>query len=317
MLSSQLRTKTLNGFCDLLLDEFKTPQLVWPETIAEKFSKYFSLFPAIGKKELLYLCEKIGLQEPLGIPLPRGVRGMNIGSNNNFVILYEEGDWEGGVRHTILHEIWEIIIHILDGYVTCNLPQKNKEARANIFAASVLMPRKQFLEDSVMLSFDPLRLREKYKQSYQSITIRMENVIGRETTFTGLLYENFVLYEYLKLKKNPLKSKDLYELNNGYNFMVTCIASYNLKGTPYVLAELPRCGEPVKDGNFFHDIAIQTAEEEDILRYFRMPVMSGLLLGCYPVISKFKTIEKIIIIGIDENGWESLRTKIRTYSVKP
>jgi len=309
MLSRQPKATAsfIETFCEELLKEYRTPQLVWPETIAKTFSEYFCLTPPIGKEELLCLCEEIGLQYPSGISLPPGVRGVHIGFKKTFKIFYQEGEWEGGVRHTVLHEIWEIITHILDNYVLCNiLSKKESESRANKFAAAVLMPRDGFFEDCVRMSFNPIMLREKYWQAYQSIVIRMRDVLGWETAFIGLMYENAMLIEYFKQRKKPLVGSTVRELNRSDNFRMSFSTfSYHFKSADEI-AGLPRPGEWVKEGNFFHDITIRAIEESDILQYCR----EGMLFGCYPVVSRYETIEKVLVVGIYEDDWESLRRKL-------
>ena len=94
---------SIRKFCEELLKEYRTPQLVRPETIAKKFSDYFELHPPLEINELFSLCKEMGLQNPIETNLPPGLRGMHIGVRGQFSIAYQKGEWDGGIKHTILH----------------------------------------------------------------------------------------------------------------------------------------------------------------------------------------------------------------------
>jgi hypothetical protein len=317
MASTAIEPTPIEKFCQELLKENRFPDSVLPERMAERFSKYFGLRPPLTKDDILSLCRQIGLDFPEEISLPPSLRGIHIGLGNVFAIGYREGEREGGAKHTILHEIWEIMFGILSAHRGRSLfLEAGKEAYANRFAAAVLMPRKYFLEHCVRASFDPLVLRDAYRVSYLSVVIRMKHVLESHTNFIGIVYNNTAAEEYFRNRVGrPRLEKVVEELNEACNFEIERKAfSYHSKQGPDIFNMLRRLAGKASDEGFFHGIAKRTLEQMNIVQDIRWPYASNMVFGCYPVMYAYGLISKILITGILEDDWDKLRAMFTTSS---
>lgn len=293
-------------FCEELCKNYRIPQIVSPDTIAKEFSEYFRLCvpPTLTTNDLLSLCKEIGLGLPREMTLPEKIRGFHVETELGFEISYKEGEWDGGIRHTVLHEIYEILIHILDEEVPSNLVTgKVKESNAHQFAATVLMPRDNFLDHCIRFSFDPLSLQDKYNQSYHSIVLRMRDVLKGQTSFVGLIYENPNRWGNELILQHVCKTKDIAH-------------SAQIK--------IPVSGESCYSDNHFHELVRRSLELHGAVTELRIPFLKGgddkkpyLICGCYPVCGKEPNVYRVIVTGIHENDWEKLREKKISIRVFP
>ena len=107
-----------------------------------------------------------------------------------YLIRYEESDWHGAQKHTVLHETFEIIGDLLrDLYPGIRLPQGWRLCRqADLFAAAVLMQPAVFDSFARTTGFDVLALGRMYRCSYASLTLRLAEVV-RDQPLLAALYQ--------------------------------------------------------------------------------------------------------------------------------
>ncbi len=178
-------------FCKKLLDPDKHPARMSPEVLAREFASRFQILPPVDLDVLIVLAKRLGIN--LGAAsLPYGMRGFHHRTKGNYEILYQEGEWIGSIKYTILHEIGEIIEGVFAD-LCCNYrPPKGPamERRVNRFAAAVLLPWNGFRDFALASELNPLRLQQHYEQAYSSILLRLTQVLDAEIPLQVLLYEN-------------------------------------------------------------------------------------------------------------------------------
>lgn len=199
-------------FCRGLVERYRNPGTISPETLARAFASHFQCFPPVDLDVL------IGMAESLGIPvsaesMPGGLRGFHHGSEGNYAIFYREGEWVGSVRHTILHEVGEIIEKTLAALQPDYRPPTGTdlEIRVNKFAAAVLLPRNGFRQLALTSAFNPLHLQQHYGQACSSILLRLAEVFDEEIPLQVIMYENAAMSALLD-RKNHLHPANLGEL---------------------------------------------------------------------------------------------------------
>lgn len=190
-------------FCRGLVERYRYPGTISPETLAREFASQFQLFPPVDLDVL------IGAAESLGIPaspanMPGGLRGFHHGNEENYAILYREGEWVGSIRHTILHEVCEIIEKTLADLQPDYRPPRGPdlEIRADKFAAAVLLPRNGFRLLALTSAFNPLHLQQHYRQAYSSLLLRLTEVFDEEIPLQVIMYENPAISALLDLKNH-------------------------------------------------------------------------------------------------------------------
>ena len=129
-------TPTLDGFCKYIAAE----RVLNHHDTAWAFKSFFHLFYSPTMDELRELLRRAGVGSTSDIPLPKGLRGFHFSLDEALpVIIYDENDGLEEQKHTLLHEIYEIIREMLgypqvdpfkDGTVCCE---------ANRFAGLVLI----------------------------------------------------------------------------------------------------------------------------------------------------------------------------------
>ena len=198
----QTENKTsLQEFCNYMMEKYIHPNKMHSEIIAGEFRKYFNLPKFIILEDLLKLSIVLGIKDVFEITFPnRKLRGFHHKYDcKEYELYYRKGDWEGSKEHTFLHEVREMIdelfAHICPTYE--KLEHNQLESLSNEFAASVLMPSKEFINDMYETGFDLMELRKKYLRSYSSTLIRMNRVLQGYQCFVGVLYEDVNPIEYL------------------------------------------------------------------------------------------------------------------------
>ena len=232
----------LHDFCNKISAKKNVSKLS-VDIIATEFISFFHIPKFIKLPYLIKLCQNLGINEISGQTLPVTMRGYHQSYKGEHLIYFKNDDWIGGVEHTILHEIYEIIIETLikrsDEYA-----KFKTEHNADHFAASILMPSEDFLSDVYTSSFDILDLQKKYVRGYASILIKMKTVLTERLMFLGIIYEKV---RFLKYRPNIL-------LNHpADDFIVT----YRVR-TPYIKAgkshgRLLWCSVPRKGKTFEKD----------------------------------------------------------------
>ncbi|MBW1855446.1 MAG: hypothetical protein JRJ00_12340 [Deltaproteobacteria bacterium] len=192
MTKTKERTKYIDTFVEALLKEKDQLQ---PAIIAEKISLDCDLYPPIEKDRIVTACYSMGVDSISFDILPNNLRGFHQIYGNRIEISLRHDDWEGGISHTLLHELFEIIIECY------NSKAKEKydltEYKANLFAASVLMPEKRFLEFCFRAKFDLQLIRRKYFHALFSLMLRLCYLFQRRNAYyIGILAENNEAYEY-------------------------------------------------------------------------------------------------------------------------
>lgn len=282
-------------FCKSLLDEEDIIQALDPENLAERFSTYFGLVIPPAKDKIFWInfCEKITLNLPTAAALPGDMRGIHYGVNRNYQIHYKHGEWDGGIKHTLSHEIYEIIIaELQELFPEENILAMKTEARANHFAAAVLMPCDPFFDHCVRFLFDPLLLRDKYLQAYFSILIRMGEVLKKRAKFIGLDYQSKSgLLEDFVVQDRTF-TKDLYG-----KIDFTHLAQGNLT---------------IFNGNPFNNLVLSSFKQMAIVRKFPIHLRDGstLLCGAYPMVSEVGSIHRILVTGVSEEHIAKLQRAV-------
>lgn len=291
----------LKQFCRNLSQEYAIAQILDPEFLAKEFSNYFEIIipPFLEKNQVLSLCEGIGLGYPEAKSLPEKIRGIHYGIDHKYVINYREDDWDGAVKHTIFHEIYEIILHILSDHVSgIELSDQQKETNAHKFAAAVLMPQVLFFEHCIRLSYDPIELRDLYDQAYLSIMLRMAEVLNNHTYFIGLIAEkesrsNQYMFKYRIITQKMKSISDFFSL--------------------------PIEDSIVNNNTEFGKLALKTVENKDSIRNYRIThsAWDGLYEGhfiynSFPLVTSAGNIYKLFITGIEEKNKNYLRSLVKS-----
>jgi Zn-dependent peptidase ImmA (M78 family) len=186
----------------LMLSEKYSMKLseISPQTVAQEWIAHSGLsqLPSLG--EIHHQLERYGVSLK-GVEMPdlRGHHYFYRGGDPT--ILYENGEWQGAIEFTLLHELYEIILEratfleptffeknllSLEKKVsqeTSNLEKKfrGKESRcaqANQFAAAVLMQEDIFRQSLFQSHFDLIWLHHHFCRSYAAIAIRAVEVLA-------------------------------------------------------------------------------------------------------------------------------------------
>lgn len=307
----------LFDFCDHLLSRYFCPQQESPETIGAAFAEYFSLRAPMTLDEVKDLAFAIGAGYPEPRKTPDNHRGFHVGAHGTYRIFYKKDDWSGGIRQTVMHEIWEIIEGELDDRCVVQEPVNgDKEKRAELFAVSVLMPRGTFREDCVRTHFDPLLLHDKYDQSHVSIMKRMLEVLGQEMPFIGLIYEHQPRKQYYSAGRpeEPMFLLGDY-FEDPQNYILTRqVLSGDVLRHPDRSSFLPINGDCIVEPGVTNELARRVLSLEDSVRHIDLVFNQGVFsLGGYPVFtSRSQQLKTILIVGVATGSTPTLRESVRT-----
>ncbi len=177
-------------FCRSLLAKLLWPGDISPALLADEFVRHFHLrgFPRFADIEAVV--QDAGVGQVFQSKLPQGIRGFHVSLGRGpYAIHYREDDWEGGREHTVLHEVYEILMEKFHRecplYV---LPARQALCRrADRFAAEVLMQRETFSLFALASGLDVVTLQHAYRRSYASVAFRLVEVLPN-TPFSVLIY---------------------------------------------------------------------------------------------------------------------------------
>lgn len=181
--------RTLDDFCETLIGQRPCPQRSDPAVVAGAFVRYFGLSgrPTLG--EVTRVLRDAGIAAVVATRLPDGLRGFHCGvAAGAYAIHYSTDQWAGAWEHTVLHETYEIIQELLADRDLDPMPNRRLCRDADRFAAAVLMQPDRFARVAAATGLDVLALRQRYRRSYASVTLRLAEVMQRQPLL-AVLYE--------------------------------------------------------------------------------------------------------------------------------
>ena len=184
-----------------------------PTAIARKFSLFHKLSSPPKHPQIIDACFAF-VDDFEEENFPSKIRGFHSIYNNRTQITYKKDDRLSGIVYTLLHELFEIIIEKLNEKRTP--PYELTQYKANLFAASVLMPKEIFFKLAIDSNLDFLIIRDKYiHQSPLAILIRLQYLLEINDIYhIGIIAEN----------KKAHYHKDYPGYRNGFkNFEITHI----------------------------------------------------------------------------------------------
>jgi len=281
-------TKPIYSFVDSLLEE---KEHLHPVEIAKRFIKNYDMTSQYRFGNIPSLCYFLGVDSIEYERFPEGIRGFHQIYDDKIKIQVKHDDWSGGINHTILHEMFEIIIDIYNS--KAKKEYESSEYKANLFAASILMPEDSFLEFCYRANFDLQRVREKFDCSIFSFLIRTQYLFQKRKGFyLGYLYENSYGY--------PHREDSIEGYNNPLAFM--CVEKIG--------------AEDIIDP-FIYDKFIQealtkvTQNPSDFIGSVRLETKDFLIRAC--PISHTKRLEAIRQVGIqiiNKYDWQRIKSEV-------
>jgi len=223
-------TKNIDNFCNYVLTAYKDKfsySCLDADNIAQQFVKYFSFQYPLNFQQLETICFASNIEIET-ISNTGASRGYNFTYGNEIKIVLNGKDAPCGKKHTILHEIYEIIdykLRILDFNTTTTTRKKKiSEANADQFAASVCMPDDVVFDWISINGFDVFGLREYFDCSYAATVLKFNDVVyhctDRNTqqpiSIISLLYER--PYWRKGRKKTPKLTLKCYKKSKGFPF---------------------------------------------------------------------------------------------------
>lgn len=198
-----------NKKLDLFVDSLICEDELHPEAIAGKFSLFCNLSRPPGYLEIINasydLVPNITIKD-----FPDSLKGFHAIYKDDIQISLRN-DESAAIAHTLLHELFEIIIERLN---TKRMPAYElNQYKANLFAASVLMPEDIFFKFALRSNLDLNLICQRYWVSYSSLLIRLQYLFQQhEVHYVGILAEN---------KNCCVDGKDNAILNASSNFKIT------------------------------------------------------------------------------------------------
>lgn len=191
MIATSAHKKAIDSFIDSLIAENE----LQPSAIARKFSQFCGLLPPLEYDAIVSACYSLGVDKIKQEELPNNLRGFHSIYDGRIEICIRPDEWVGGISHTLLHEMFEIIIELYTEKTKSDYALT--EYKANLFAASVLMPEETFLEFCFRANFDLQLIREKYYQALFSLVLRLQHLFQkRNAYYVGIVAENQMAYGY-------------------------------------------------------------------------------------------------------------------------
>lgn len=182
-------TRTLDDFCDSLVNQGPDQWRPTPAALADAFVRYFRLSGRPTLDEVTRVLRDAGIAAVVATHLPGGLRGFHCGlAPGAYAIHYSTDQWAGAWEHTVLHETYEIIYEMLQDRAADPAPAQHLCRQADQFAAAVLMQPTAFTRLAVSTGLDVLALRQRYRRSYASVTLRLAEVL-RQQPLLAVLYE--------------------------------------------------------------------------------------------------------------------------------
>lgn len=168
--------KSIRAFCEHLT---KGEIPLSPENMADEFLSFFSSqHPPTSHYWIESFCSEIGVDEVQYSSFPENMRGFHsISSDGRIIIVLEQSSHAGRI-HTLYHEIYEIVCEIV------NAPDLKTEYKANLFAASVIMPDQYFFEYAVRRSLMFNEMKIYYSEiATESILLRINHLFRKRGEF--------------------------------------------------------------------------------------------------------------------------------------
>ena len=168
--------KTLSGFCRDLLGDEPYRQSLDPEGLAARFVDYFGLSARPTLEELTALAERAGFGTVQEGRMD-GLKGAHIGQpGGEYHIYHREDLWEGSKAHTVLHEMYEIVLERIaeihsPGMAVPSGPNPVICQQAERFAAAVLMQPRIFLPYAQASGLDVAALHDVFGCAYSSAAL--------------------------------------------------------------------------------------------------------------------------------------------------
>jgi len=189
-----------------------------PEAIANAFTSFFSMYKLPTRhNEIETFGNTIGVGIEYSV-FPENMRGAHYSlAEKGITILLDESGYAGKL-HTLYHEIYEIICELI------NKPKLKTEYRANLFAASVIMPEDYFFEYVIRRNLMLCEIKEYNPEiATDSILLRINYFLKKR----GVLHAAFLLkkstvyryasvedFSYLAGYQHCLSTLDLRTYNN-------------------------------------------------------------------------------------------------------
>lgn len=125
---------SLTAFCITVVEKHGSSWPISEELLASEFTDFFKLTGITHLWELRQLCSQLEI-EFREAPLPDCLRGYNISYSGKRILLVSDelAPW-GGVEHTILHELRELIEYELAALGKVTFQSSNGEELAEEFA---------------------------------------------------------------------------------------------------------------------------------------------------------------------------------------
>jgi len=204
MNETPMPNKGLDEFVNSLLPETNLS----PTAIADKFSLYHQLSSPPSYQSIITACLAFVNEIEQKSNLPNAIRGFHCTYNNHTQLILRDHEQTGAIAHTLLHEIFEIIIERLNEKIKPTY--KLTPYKANLFAASVLMPEEVFFEQALKSDLDFLAIHRDHERyihySYLSLLLRLQYLFGlNKICYLAIIAEN---------KKAHYQHKDINNLSN-------------------------------------------------------------------------------------------------------
>ena len=168
--------RTREDFCRTLLDD-QPQKALDPETLAERFVRYFDVPARPSMEQLKALLKRTGFGEVSG-SRHMDAKGIHYSSpNGGYDIHYREDLWEGTQDYSVIHETYEIIYETLCEMESGSPPDRKVCTQAERFAAAVLMQPRAFEPLALEWGLDVLKLQQAFRCSYASVSIRLAEVL--------------------------------------------------------------------------------------------------------------------------------------------
>ncbi|MBP7088998.1 MAG: hypothetical protein KBB01_06870, partial [Candidatus Omnitrophica bacterium] len=185
-------TTNLNGRLEAFVNSLLQETNLSPTAIARKFSSFHKLSSPPDYRSVIDAGFDFVKHFELADNMPPELRGFHSIYNGHVQIVLKNHERTGAMLHTILHEIFEIIITKLNEKKVP--PYKLTHYKTNLFAASVLMPKEVFFEFALKSDLDFLTIHnhEKYIHlSLQSLLLRLSYLFGlNKISYFGVIAEN-------------------------------------------------------------------------------------------------------------------------------
>ena len=163
-----------------------------PEVMAKEFTSFFSMYDLPTRH---YAIQTFG--HMIGVDIeystfPGNIRGSHYSLEDREVtIMLDESGYAGRI-HTLYHEIYEIICEFI------NKPKLKTEYKANLFAASVIMPEDNFFEYVIRRDLMMCEIKEYNPEiATDSILLRINYFLKKRRVFhAAFLLKNSTAYKY-------------------------------------------------------------------------------------------------------------------------